>query len=67
MALENRVRQLQLATVNLTPAAGPSQAENEARIRALTQERDNLLAKLGEANRSFTAAESRTPRRESAR
>ena len=50
-ALENRVQQLQIAVVNsapLTPA--PGQAENEAQIRELTQERNDLLAKLGAAN-----------------
>ena len=53
-ALENRVRQLQIAAVNSAPVApAVSQAENEARIRALTQERDDLLAKLGEANREL--------------
>ena len=53
-ALENRVRQLQIAAVNsasLTPP--PSQAENEAQIRALIEERDSLLAKLGEANKAL--------------
>ena len=44
-ALENRLRQLQ------TNAPVPAQLENEARIRALTQERDDLLAKLGDANK----------------
>ena len=52
-ALENRVRQLQIAAVNTAPVPAPNQAENEARIRALTQERDNLLAKLGEANKEL--------------
>jgi Flp pilus assembly protein TadD len=52
-ALENRVRQLQVAAVNTAPVSGPGQAENEARLRALIQERDNLLAKLGEANREL--------------
>jgi tetratricopeptide (TPR) repeat protein len=52
-ALENRVRQLQVAAVNSAPAPAPSQVENEARIRALTQERNNLLAKLGEANQEL--------------
>ncbi len=53
-ALENRVRQLQIAAVNSAPVAPPaSQTENEARIRALTQERDDLLAKLGEANQKL--------------
>jgi tetratricopeptide (TPR) repeat protein len=52
-ALENRVRQLQIAAVNSAPVPAPNQAENEARIRALTQERDDLLAKLGEANKEL--------------
>ena len=52
-ALENRVRQLQIAAVNSAPIPAPNQAENEARIQALTQERNNLLAKLGEANREL--------------
>ncbi len=52
-ALENRVRQLQIAAVNSAPVPAPNQAENEARIRALTQERNDLLAKLGEANKAL--------------
>jgi Flp pilus assembly protein TadD len=52
-ALENRVRQLQIAAVNSAPVPGPNQAENEARIRTLTQERNDLLAKLGEANQEL--------------
>jgi len=52
-ALENRVRQLQVGAVNPAPALAPAEADNEARIRALTQERDNLLAKLGEANKEL--------------
>jgi Flp pilus assembly protein TadD len=52
-ALENRVRQLQIAAVNSAPIPAPSQAENEARIQALTQERNDLLAKLGEANQEL--------------
>ena len=52
-ALENRVRQLQIAAVNSAPVPPPNQAENEARIRALTQERNDLLAKLGEANQEL--------------
>lgn len=52
MALENRVRQLQGVAVNPAPAAtGPSQAENEARIHELEQERDELMARLGDANK----------------
>ena len=52
-ALENRVKQLQIAAVNSAPVPAPNQAENEARIRALTQERNDLLAKLGEANQEL--------------
>ena len=47
-ALENRVRQL--ASGAKPPVRTPSEAKNEARIRELTQERDDLLAKLGKAN-----------------
>jgi Flp pilus assembly protein TadD len=54
MALENRVKQLQSAAVNPAPAmTGPAQAENEARIRELEQERDDLLARLGDANKKL--------------
>jgi Flp pilus assembly protein TadD len=54
MALENRVNQLQHLTVNPAPVvAGPSQAENEARIRELEQERNELLARLGDANQKL--------------
>jgi tetratricopeptide (TPR) repeat protein len=52
-ALENRVHQLQIVAVNSAPVPAPGPAENEARIRGLTQERDNLLAKLGEANQEL--------------
>ncbi|MEJ0089559.1 MAG: tetratricopeptide repeat protein [Limisphaerales bacterium] len=48
-ALENRIQQL-LAGTN---TALPNQTENESRIRELTQERDNLLAKLGAANQQL--------------
>ena len=47
-ALENRARQL--ASGAKPPVLTPSEAKNEARIRELTQERDDLLAKLGKAN-----------------
>ena len=53
-ALETRLRQLQTnapAPALQTSAPAPAQQENEARIRGLTQERDDLLAKLGEANK----------------
>ena len=49
-ALENRVKQLQASATNSAPM---DQTENEARIRDLTQERDDLLAKLGEANKQL--------------
>jgi tetratricopeptide (TPR) repeat protein len=44
---------LHIVAVNSAPVPAPGQAENEARIRALTQERDNLLAKLGAANKEL--------------
>ena len=46
-ALENRIQQLQ------TNAAAPKPQDNAARIRELTQERDDLLAKLGAANKQL--------------
>ena len=52
-ALENRVRQLQITAVNTAPVPASGQADNEARIQTLTQERDDLLAKLGEANKEL--------------
>jgi Flp pilus assembly protein TadD len=53
-ALENRVKQLQITAVNSAPLPPPpNQAEYEAHIRALTQERNDLLAKLGEANQEL--------------
>jgi tetratricopeptide (TPR) repeat protein len=51
-ALEGRIRQLQASSV--APVTNVlSQVANEARIRELTQERDNLLAKLGAANKEI--------------
>ena len=47
-ALENRVRQLESGAKAPTPVR--NETENEARIRELTRERDDLLAKLGKAN-----------------
>ena len=44
-ALEARMRQMQA-----TNRAAVSQVESEARIKALMEERDNLLQKLGDAN-----------------
>jgi Tfp pilus assembly protein PilF len=52
-ALENRVRQLQIPAANPAPAPGTNQSGSEARIGELTQERNDLLAKLGEANREL--------------
>jgi tetratricopeptide (TPR) repeat protein len=53
-ALENRIQQLQMASTN-ADALPPEtdQTDNEARISELTQERDDLLAKLGEANKQL--------------
>jgi Flp pilus assembly protein TadD len=53
IALEDRVRQLQGTAARPAPAAGPSQAEYEAHIRELEQERDDLLARLGDANQKL--------------
>ncbi|HKW29983.1 MAG TPA: tetratricopeptide repeat protein, partial [Verrucomicrobiae bacterium] len=54
IALENRLKQLQGRAPRPPPAvAGPGQAENEARIRELEQERDQLLARLGDANKKL--------------
>jgi Flp pilus assembly protein TadD len=50
IALENRVQQLQGVAARPAPAAGPTSAEYEARIRELEQERNDLLARLGDAN-----------------
>ncbi|MFZ0826907.1 MAG: tetratricopeptide repeat protein, partial [Verrucomicrobiia bacterium] len=52
-ALENRVRQLQITAVNTVPVPAPDPADNAARLRTLTLERDDLLAKLGEANKEL--------------
>ncbi|MGA2030294.1 MAG: tetratricopeptide repeat protein, partial [Verrucomicrobiota bacterium] len=53
-ALENRVRQLQSMAVTSPPASpSPSQAEYEKRIQELTRERDDLLEKLGNANKEI--------------
>jgi len=48
LALENRVHQLQSTAMQ---PVSPSQVEYEARIRELEKERDDLLLKLGEANK----------------
>jgi tetratricopeptide (TPR) repeat protein len=48
LALEDRIEKLRAAQV-----PPPGQQESEARIRELTQERNDLLAKLGEANKQL--------------
>jgi tetratricopeptide (TPR) repeat protein len=53
--LENKMRNLQM-----TNRAAVNQAENEARIRALTDERNALLAKLGEANKELYGGKNQT-------
>ena len=54
-ALENRLGKLSGAIVASQPAPLPTadQLNNEARIRELTQERNDLLAKLGAANKEL--------------
>jgi tetratricopeptide (TPR) repeat protein len=53
MALENRIQQLQ-SSANAAPVfSAAAEKENKARIRELTQERNDLLAKLGEANKKI--------------
>jgi tetratricopeptide (TPR) repeat protein len=54
-ALENRIEQLKAAATNAIVLFPPSddQVANLARIRELTQERNDLLAKLGEANKQL--------------
>jgi tetratricopeptide (TPR) repeat protein len=51
-ALENHIEQLKASATNVPPPL-PGQEKNEARITELTQERDDLLAKLGEANKEL--------------
>jgi tetratricopeptide (TPR) repeat protein len=53
IALENRVKRLQGAAASPAPAAVPGSAEYEAQIRELKQERDDLLARLGDANQKL--------------
>jgi tetratricopeptide (TPR) repeat protein len=55
MALENRVKQLQTTATGSPPvsAAAPRPSEKESSIRELERERDDLLAKLGEANKKL--------------
>ena len=62
VALENRLAKISVATVTAQPSPVPSadQASNEARIRELTQERNDLLAKLGAANRELYGAKKQT-------
>jgi tetratricopeptide (TPR) repeat protein len=52
--LQNRIEQLKAATndIQLIPPSD-DQTENLERIRELTQERDELLGKLGEANKQL--------------
>jgi tetratricopeptide (TPR) repeat protein len=50
-ALENRLQQLQSATNG--GAAALDQSENTEHIKELTQERDDLLGELGEANKQL--------------
>ena len=50
--LENRIRQIQEASLN-TGSATASQADLQSRINELTLERDNLLAQLGQANKKL--------------
>jgi tetratricopeptide (TPR) repeat protein len=49
-ALINRIDELKQATNAAASVVAPGQEENMARIRDLTQERNDLLAKLGDAN-----------------
>ena len=53
IALENQLKRLQGTAAKPSAASGPSAAEYEARIKELEQDRDNLLARLGEANKKL--------------
>ncbi|MGH7953874.1 MAG: tetratricopeptide repeat protein, partial [Limisphaerales bacterium] len=53
-ALENRLRQLQSAPATAAPVS--SHSDSAAKIRELTQERDDLLAKLSAANKEIYGA-----------
>jgi tetratricopeptide (TPR) repeat protein len=55
MALENRIKQLKTTAVGSLPVsvAAPRPGENETRVRELERERDDLLVKLGEANKKL--------------
>jgi tetratricopeptide (TPR) repeat protein len=55
-ALENRIEQLKLATNAIIIPPSDEQAENLAKIKELTQERDDLLGKLGTANKALYGA-----------
>jgi len=52
-ALENRVQEMQVASVNAAVAQTPqaNAADLQSQVRELTRERDNLLAQLGEAGK----------------
>ena len=53
-ALENRVKQWQEASVSSAAVDGaPAQEDLQSQINELKQERDNLLAQLGEANKKL--------------
>jgi Flp pilus assembly protein TadD len=53
IALEDQVKKFQGRAATPAAAAGLSAAEYEAHIKELEQERDNLLARLGEANQKL--------------
>jgi tetratricopeptide (TPR) repeat protein len=55
-ALEARLAKLTSTLAAGKPAPSADQLNNEARIRELTQERNNLLAKLGTANQELYGA-----------
>ena len=55
-ALEARLAKLSSTLAAGKPAPSADQLNNEARIRELTQERNNLLAKLGTANQELYGA-----------
>ena len=55
-ALENRFEKLKAATNAVVVPPSDEQAANLAHIRELTQERDNLLGQLGEANKQLYGA-----------
>ncbi|MGH8024497.1 MAG: tetratricopeptide repeat protein [Limisphaerales bacterium] len=58
-ALENRVQQLQETSLSAALEAAPSdQPDLQSQIRELKQERDQLLAQLGRANRKLKSRKS---------